>query len=445
MKNSGNKSFAVMLSAFLLLLSLAGCHGGNSTQAEVNTETPVSSSPVREIDMEGYTFKIAHWWDETPTEEDDIARHKAVEEKYNCKIEYINIPWDQIVSKFTSSVLSGEPIADIILFEMTRAIPVFAESELIIPVDDYFDFSDPKWPSIIKQTGRYKGKQYGFINYSWNLAGIYYNKEIIYNQGLPDPYELQEKGEWTWEKFAEMAQKVTKDANGDGINDQWGLTVQGYNLYYPLILSNNANVINIDETGKATLTLDDPNALEALQFFSDLYNKYKVVVPVVDVANWYEAPRNFSKGNVAFFFGQSWDGQDFREGMDKDYGLVCVPKGPKASDYIVPVQNEAKIYVMPKHAKYPKESAMIFEEIFIFNDTESFSEYVETFLYQESDLATAEKMLGKGKVTMISGFPTFTDYFHDYFVQEVITNNVPAETFIKNIKDEAQEIIDNEY
>lgn len=46
---------------------------------------------------------------------------------------------------------------------------------------------------------------------------------------------------------------------------------------------------------------------------------------------------------------------------------------------------------------------------------------------------------------MISGFPTFTDYFHDYFVQEVITNNVPAETFIKNIKDEAQEIIDNEY
>jgi ABC-type glycerol-3-phosphate transport system substrate-binding protein len=445
MKNSLVKLFALILPAYFVLLSLVGCNKENSAKAEENTEAAANGTTVREIDMEGYTFKIAQWWDGSPNEEGEIARHKAVEEKYNCKIEYVIIPFHQIVSKFTSSVLSEEPVADIILFEAISAIPVFAASGFIIPVDEYFDFSDPKWPPIIKQTGRYKGRQYGFTNYSWDVAGIYYNKGIIRNEGLPDPFTLQEEGKWTWEKFAEIAQKVTKDIDGDGINDQWGLTIQDHNLFSPLILSNDANIIEIDETGKATLTLDDPKAIEALQFFSDLYNKYKVVMPTIDADDWQEAPRNFSKGNVAFFFGQGWDGQDFRKAMDRDYGLVFMPKGPKALDYIVPVQNEAKIYVMPKHSKYPKEAAMIFEELFSFNDTEAFRSYVDSFLYSEVDLVTAYKMRGKVKVTMFHAYPGFCDMLYSKLVDEVVTNNVPAETFVRSFKDEAQESIDNEY
>ena len=278
-----------------------------------------------------------------------------------------------------------------------------------------------------------------------DVAGIYYNKEIIHNEGLPDPFTLQEEGKWTWEKFAEIAQKATKDIDGDGINDQWGLAIQGHNLFSPLILSNDANIIEIDETGKATLTLDDPKAIEALQFFADLHNKYKVVMPVIDADDWHEAPRNFSKGKVAFFFGQGWDGQDFRKAMDRDYGLVFMPKGPKALDYIVPVQNEAKIYVMPKHAKYPKEAAMIFEKLFSFNDTEAFKSYIDSFLYSEADLITAYKMRGKGKVTMFHAYTGFSDMLYSKLVDEVVTNNVPAEIFVRSFKDEAQETIDNEY
>jgi len=69
--------------------------------------------------------------------------------------------------------------------------------------------------------------------------------------GLPDPYMLQENGDWTWEKFAEIAQMATRDEDGDGENDLWGLAIQGHNLYSPLILSNNANIINFDETARA--------------------------------------------------------------------------------------------------------------------------------------------------------------------------------------------------
>jgi len=88
---------------------------------------------------------------------------------------------------------------------------------------------------------------------------------------------LQENGDWTWEKFAEIAQMATRDEDGDGENDLWGLAIQGHNLYSPLILSNNANIINFDENGRAIYALDDPNAIEALQFLRICTTK--VVVP----------------------------------------------------------------------------------------------------------------------------------------------------------------------
>lgn len=445
MKNTRIKLLLLLLSVFLVSIFLNGC-AEKPAKAEVNTETQVSNAPNCEYDLNGYTVKIAQWWDGSPQDKTIIDRYRAAEEKYNCKIEYVTITWDQIVSKFTSSVLSGEPIADIVLFEMTRALPVLAESDLIIPVDDYFDFNDPKWPPIIKQTGKYAGKQYGFNNSSWSVSGIYYNKELFSSLGLADPYELQENGEWTWGKFLEIAQKATRDEDGDGENELWGLAIQGHNLYSSLVLSNDANIINIDDNGKATFALDDPNAIEALQFFGDLHNKYKVVVPATDATDWYEAPRRFSKGDIAMFFGQSWDGQDFKTAMKDDFGFVFMPKGPKASDYIVPVQQECKIYVMPKHAKHPKEVAKVFEEIFSFNnDMVGFEYWIGTFLGGNEQKRTARKMLEKGKVSMHQGYPTFDSLLFNNIAGEIILRNVPAETFVKNFKVEAQKAIDSEY
>lgn len=445
MKNVTIKLLLLTLLALLGVVFLAGCNK-QPANAEENTEPQVSNTPGREFDLGGYTIKIAQWWDGSPKDRKAIERYKAAEEKYNCKIQYVTIAWDQIVSKYISSVLSGEPIADITLFEMTMALPVFAESDLIIPVDDYFDFNDPKWPPIIKQTGRYAGKQYGFSNASWNLSGIYYNKELFNRLGLPDPYELQENGEWTWEKFLEIAQKATRDEDGDGQNETWGLAIQAHNLYSPLILSNDANIINIDDNGKASFALDEPNAIEALQFFGDLYNKYKVVVPATNETDWYEAPQRFSEGNIAMFFGQSWDGEDFKTAMKEECGFVFMPKGPKASDYVVPVLQESKIFVMPKHAKHPEVAAKVFEEIYLFdNDLVGFEYWIGSFLNSDEGKKTARQMLNKGKVSMHQGYPTFDGMLFENIAGEIITRKVPADIFIKNFKDKAQRAIDSEY
>lgn len=45
---------------------------------------------------------------------------------------------------------------------------------------------------------------------------------MIEDLGLEDPQELYNKGQWTWEKFAEYAKAGTRDTDNDGSIDVYG-------------------------------------------------------------------------------------------------------------------------------------------------------------------------------------------------------------------------------
>jgi len=130
----------------------------------------------------------------------------------------------------------------------------------------------------------------------------------------------------------------------------------------------------------------------------------------------------------------------------------CIfPKGPKASDYIVPVQQECKIYVMPKYAKHPREVAKVFEEISPFyNDNVGFESWINTFLDTDGEKNTARMMLEKGKVSLHQAYPTFDNLLFNKIAREIIIDNISVEDFVKNFKDEAQRLLilnmkDNRY
>jgi hypothetical protein len=56
---------------------------------------------------------------------------------------------------------------------------------------------------------------------------IYFNKKIIQDMGLEDPYQLVRDNKWTADAMYKMARDAAKDIDGDGIftgADQWGIT-----------------------------------------------------------------------------------------------------------------------------------------------------------------------------------------------------------------------------
>ena len=117
------------------------------------------------------------------------------------------------------------------------------------------------------QTG---GKTWG-IPFQRSTIVLYYNKELFKEAGL-DP----NRPPATWKEMAEYAQKLTKrDASGKVT--QWGVQIPSsgfpYWLFQALAIENGVNLMNA--AGTQTY-YDKPEVIEALQYWVDLVNKYKV-------------------------------------------------------------------------------------------------------------------------------------------------------------------------
>ncbi|GIP34504.1 extracellular solute-binding protein [Paenibacillus sp. J2TS4] len=367
------KMLAMMLLALALIFTAACSKSNGPAGMGSDNETPPAQQeePGKEkadIDMNGETIRILQWASEPDpdTQEGELAlaRQKEVEEKYNVNIEWVTVGWGENVTMVANAALSGEPVAEIVNYVIYQAIPAINQG-LLLPVDDYFDFDDPKWPAGIKNVGSFEGKMYGFKSLIHSGSGIYYNKTLFEREGLKDPHDLIAEDNWTWETFLDIAKKATKDTDGDGVTDQWGLANNNTRIW---IYSNNGKLID-HRDGKYVFAYDDPNTIEALHFMSDLFNVHKVVVPLKNSPDDYaDSQTLFSSGKVAMVTGELWEGAT-RKQMTDEQGFVPFPKGPKATEFSNTIEN-FEMWYMPANVKRPKEVATIWQELQLWDRTD---------------------------------------------------------------------------
>ena len=220
------KVLAAALSA-AMVLSMAACGneaGGDSSsagdstqqsdvqQSDAGTESGESSEESSEetpeepaYDFGGRVLRIGSYYDMTPNPEDSVLeallaeRIAFVEENYNCKIEFVVL--DDYVTEYVTSVLAGDPVVDIGYHITSRVLPSLIEGGIVYPVSDLstIDLNDYKWRADVTEAGYYKGKNYTFLLKDPEIRyGIFWNKTLFKQNGLPDLYELVDNGEWTW-------------------------------------------------------------------------------------------------------------------------------------------------------------------------------------------------------------------------------------------------------
>jgi len=142
------------------------------------------------------------------------------------------------------------------------------------------------------EEGTYNGQLYG-LNMLGGCQLIYYNKNLFRQAGLPDPYQLYLHGEWTMDKFVEIAERLTK-------NDSHGNPIQfGCNMPYPWypVWAFGGEFLSPDY--KRCL-LDTPQAIRGLQWMKDLRWKYHVS-PTPAEGNM--SAFKFESGRLGMMFG----------------------------------------------------------------------------------------------------------------------------------------------
>ena len=150
---------------------------------------------------------------------------------------------------------------------------------------------------------------------------VYYNRDLFDAAGVPYP-----AGEWTWLDFLAAAQALTRDLDGDGQIDQYGVGLEPNLIRLaPFIWQNGGRLVD-DQTNPTRLTLDEPAALDAFLWFADLQVKHHVVPDAVAEAAETSESR-FLNGTLGMLFNSRRGVPTYRTITSFAWDVAPLPRG----------------------------------------------------------------------------------------------------------------------
>lgn len=323
----------------------------------------VPEEPEEVVDFGGRTIRSAAFWDlapkaGTPRGDRALARLAELQEKFNFTIEWVNVPWDAYLETLTASVLAGDPFADKTVVAPGWFYSV-AMRGFLEPLQELYDLTDPKWNKPIIEFATIGENTYGVYigERTWPQGVFYFNKTMFEREGLPNLYELVENRQWTWDKMIDIARQATRDLDGDGVIDQWGIGAMDMYLFF--IYSNMGSIVEMID-GRPTLKFGEPQAVEALQAYFDMIHTHKVFDIPPEGSPWDWAAQRFQDGKTAMFAHYFATSERFAQNMADDFGVTLFPMGPQATEF-VSQGTGPDVYAIPAGVKNPEQVAMFWE------------------------------------------------------------------------------------
>ncbi len=296
------------------------------------------------FDLGGATITLGSYRDLTPSESsptypDQMALVEEIERKYNCRLAFTTTgDWHSWDATIKIMAMSGEKVADAFCHTIDYVIRSWTYVNLLAPLDDYLDLSDPMWNQEAMAPWKYQGKNYT-VSTARNGLGtcILFNKRICAENGITDEmlYEWQENREWTWDKLLEVAQQCTKDTDGDGEMDVWGFGAYGCApvISESFIYANGSSCVTMDDNLTYHYNLDDPAAVEAIEWCRMLANDSGVCYR--GPFDWGTWEKLWNRGKIAFYQVYSWEVTNYPLNLqDDEFGMLMIPIGPRAEDYV---------------------------------------------------------------------------------------------------------------
>ncbi|MBI4556997.1 MAG: sugar ABC transporter substrate-binding protein [Candidatus Hydrogenedentes bacterium] len=179
---------------------------------------------------------------------------------------------------------------------------VAADSE--INLEDYF----PGLWEAVKWKGEIKA-----LPSSGQVGVIYYNKDLFDEAGAPYP-----TADWTWDDMVRSAKALTRDFDGDGVIDQYGLQLeQVYRIPFLLYAG------QIADSEWRTARMDNPLAIAIMERYRDLIYKDRVMPTPTASAELGMLPM-FEAGRVAMHAASGYALESFRK-VQFDWDVVSFP------------------------------------------------------------------------------------------------------------------------
>ncbi len=204
----------------------------------------------------------------------------------------------------------------------------FAELEPFITSTNYPLDTSIYLPGVV-DPGKWQGKQY-LLPKDFSPLAVYYNKKLFDRYNVPYP-----KDDWTWDDFLKTAQALTKDTNADSKPDVWGMQLPGpWTSGFEYWVAAAGGRLSSEDGTTFEGFMNSPETIKAVQFYGDLYNKYKVAPLPADMNAFGGGNSEFDNGTAAMRIFGRWPQTGIRENPNIDLGVVGPPSGAKRANVL---------------------------------------------------------------------------------------------------------------
>lgn len=375
MKTNLQKLIALGLCFTLAATTLAGCketptgkvvHDVSSATGSAITEEIVTGSALNDDsvtkkksfkNLDGMDIKIGDWFTDgitlaARTDKFGKAQNnywQGIEKQYHFTITRDALyAYSDALAGYVNAVMADNPLCDLYYLPPDAVCePLLKGLMYDLSTLPEFDFSEEKWNPTVRELMSIGDGIWGMNPDNEPRSGIFYNKDMFKKAGIDknEPYELQKRNQWTWDKFEEYCKRLTKDTDGDGKTNQYAMA--GHSIQYlPLCAANNnATFVARGEDGRYKNMIASREFVDSMNWGVDMIKKgYFKPKPQGAVWNWYLAA--FRDRDVAMITADVYQLPSFVT-MDDEWGFVMFPyneKNEKASNKTIPDEN---IVVMP--------------------------------------------------------------------------------------------------
>lgn len=362
------KKLISLLVAGSMVLSMAGCAGtpaesGKEDSPKAAEETKaageVTDTKGEQVELELYT-----WWSTGEQDAGNAIIEEFEKENPNIKVNVNYIPYDDYSSKLNTMISANE--TPDVFFVQEYLVNEWGNKGVGMDLAPLYEKDNIKPEDLYIPTAMFKTDDHLWgISPNMTTVTMYYNKELFKEAGVEPPSSDPEQA-WTWEEYVDAAKKLTKDANGNGPEDEgfdfnniqtFGTmmtSVTSWITLSGLLYSNNTGFFS--EDGKS-LGITSKEGIEVLQSVADLSLKDKVA-PTMGMSKGLQSPSAMlMNGQLAMFMDGAYIYPEF-EKEKFDVGVTSQPCFAKPSGMAW-----ASAFMMSKNSKHPEEAFKLYKAL----------------------------------------------------------------------------------
>lgn len=348
-----NKTTSKILAGILAastLVSLTACSSEGGTSDDPITETTTAKTEWTgdnievtvaddavdsELNIEGQTLKWMGFYDLNPTNDapERSTELALFEDTYGAKVEYIPTTNSTQFDDLATAIVGGTS-PDIFIYDW-RSFPYDINKGQYQPIDSLIDWEDPMWADVKDQADKYiwKGERYvAPLGYAFNDTQVLmYNKTVVEDLGLDDPYELYEAGNWNWDVFIEMMETFK-----GGDDSLYGISGWWANAF---VYTSGDTMVTYDGE-KFTNNLYSSKIERAQLTIEDIWAKQLVK------RGWVDGTQAFVNNDCLFYSMGTWAYNAAQDSMPDDViQIVPFPKDSESDKYYVSNKIHAYMWV----------------------------------------------------------------------------------------------------